>query len=73
MTDSEKISIIRTALTTVCGKDPGNITPDMLISDFRIDSIGAVELQMEIEDLAKVRIPDDVELVTVEDMMNLIP
>lgn len=74
MNDQEKIAIIRTALTTVTGKDPGDITQATLISDFKIDSLGEVEVQMEIEELVKISIPDATQpVVTIKDLMNLIP
>lgn len=74
MNNQDKIAIIRSAIKTVTGRDPGEITEDTAIASFDIDSLSEVEIQMEIEELVDTSIPDPTQpLVTVKDLMNLIP
>jgi acyl carrier protein len=74
MNIEDKLNWLKQTLITEFGKEPSDITPATLIDDLDIDSLDLVELQMKYEDDIKVEVPTvDYELVTVEDLLKLLP
>lgn len=74
MNIEDKLNWLKQTLVNEFGKEPSNITPATSIDDLDIDSLDLVELQMKYEDDMKVEVPTvDYELVTVEDLLKLLP
>ena len=74
MNIEDKLKWLKTTLETKFNVVINNIDLDMTIDDLKIDSLDLVELQMEYEDQHAVEVPTaDYELVTVNDLINLLP
>ena len=74
MNIEDKLNWLKQTLVKDFGKEPADITPATSIDDLDIDSLDLVELQMKYEDDLKVEVPTvDYELVTVEDLLKLLP
>ncbi len=74
MNIEDKLNWLKTTLQTKFGLVIDTVTLDMRIDDIDIDSLDLVELQMEYEDNHSVEVPTvDYELVTVEDLIKLLP
>jgi len=64
---------IRALLVKDYKLDPERLTPDALIEDLGIDSIGMAELIFNIEDEFKLQVPDQaVQLLTLGDVVQFI-
>ena len=64
---------IRALLVKDYQLDPDRLTPDALIEDLGIDSIGRAELIFNIEDEFKLEVPDQaVQLLTLGDVVQFI-
>ena len=74
MNIEDKLKWLKAILETKFNVVIDTIDLDMAIDDLKIDSLDLVELQMEYEDQHSVEIPTvDYELVTVKDLINLLP
>ncbi|MCH3971956.1 MAG: phosphopantetheine-binding protein [Oscillospiraceae bacterium] len=51
---------------------PGSLKPETTFEELDLDSLDLVDLVMACEDEFDIKIPDDANLKTVQDLMNLI-
>jgi acyl carrier protein len=74
MNIEDKLKWLKTTLQTKFGVAIDVVDLEMNIGDLKIDSLDLVELQMEYEDQYSVEVPTvDYELVTVNDLIKLLP
>jgi len=74
MNIEDKLNWLKVTLKTEFKVELATVTPDILIDDLDIDSLDLVELQMKYEDDHGVEVPTvDYELVTVNDLLKLLP
>jgi acyl carrier protein len=70
MTDQEKIKFIEDSLLEMLDRKLNVKPTDVLVDDLNLDSLDIVELQMNYEEKTGKEIPDDLVVVTVQDLMN---
>lgn len=74
MTDDQKIDFLKSAIKELKGSDIADMNRDMRLTDLKIDSLDAVELQMYYEEKTGVESQDPTKpVITVGDLIDLMP
>lgn len=71
MTEQEKIEFLISAVNKMFHKDISNLKLTDKLSDLNLDSLDTVELQMYYEEQYDVVLPNNVNIVTVADLINI--
>lgn len=74
MSHIDKIEFLKSAIKELKNMDVPNLDRNMRLTDLKIDSLDAVELQMYYEDKTGVETKDPVQaVVTIGDLIDLMP
>lgn len=74
MTHEELFVLFRDVVQAIEKRPLADVTPDSVIADLGIDSLGMMEIVGELESRLDIMIPDDnlVKLQTVSDLLNVV-